>query len=147
MLFVVLALVVVSGAFVPVQAGVNAELGRHTGHPLLAGATNFCVGLTAIVVVSLLLHVPLPSGARLAAVPWWGWIGGLLGATLVVTAVVAAPRLGATLLIAALVTGQLASSVVIDHFGWLGYPARPVTLLRITGVVLLALGMGFVQRG
>ena len=48
-------------------------------------------------VVSRRITSTLPALAR---IPWWHWTGGLLGALYVVTAVVVAPRLGATALIA-----------------------------------------------
>lgn len=47
---------------------------------------------------------------------------------------------------AATIAGQLALSVVVDHFGLLGLAKQPVTLARILGVVLLGLGTYLVVR-
>lgn len=135
------------GMLLPLQAGLNAEFRRHAGHPLWAGALNFAVGLAAIMLVLALLRVAPPSGERLAQAPGWAWLGGLCGATLVVSAVVSAPRLGATTLVAALVCGQLIASVWLDHIGAVGYPVRSITATRLLGVALLIGGLFLVRRG
>ncbi|MGE3673064.1 MAG: DMT family transporter [Polyangiaceae bacterium] len=43
--------------------------------------------------------------------------------------------------------GQLVASVVIDHYGFLGYGVRPISFARIAGVLLLAGGVLLIQRG
>ena len=139
-------LVVSLGTVLPAQAGINAELRRHAGHPLLAALVSFGVGFLVLAAAVLALRVPLPAWSALRGAPWWAWLGGLLGAGLVFTSVVVAPRLGAAVLVAGLVAGQLAASVLLDHFGWVGYPVRPVNLGRIAGVLLLAAGVWLVQR-
>ncbi len=139
-------LVVAVGMVLPAQAGINAEFRRHVGHPLLAGVLNFLVGLVALAVVTAAMRIPLPAAGRMLQAPWWAWTGGLCGATLVVSAVVAAPRLGALLLVACLVTGQLVASVVIDHFAWFGFDARPINWERIAGIAFLIVGVLLVQR-
>ena len=39
------------------------------------------------------------------------------------------------------VTGQLLASLVIDHYGWLGFPVHPISLLRVFGVLFLFAGV------
>ncbi len=146
MVLLLMVLMVAVGALVPIQAGINTEFRRHAGHPLLAGLANFTVGWVAIFAVLLALRIPWPTVARLQQIPSWAWLGGLCGASLVVSAVVAASKLGATLLMAALLAGQLTSSVVVDHFGWVGYTPRPVSFGRIAGVCLLVLGVVLIHR-
>ena len=141
-----IAMMIGVGMLIPVQAGINAEFRRHAGHALWAGTLNFAVGLAAILLVSMLSRIPVPSPGAVLAAPTWAWIGGFLGATLVVTSVIAAPRLGAALLIACLVAGQLISSVIVDGFGLVGYPLRPLNMERILGVLLLLGGVWLIQR-
>ncbi len=135
------------GMLIPVQAGINAEFRRHAAHPLWAGTLNFVVGLAAILIATVVLRAATPSVERVSAAPWWAWCGGLLGATLVVTSVVSAPRLGAALLVACLVSGQLIASVFLDQMGLVGYPVRPVTWERLVGVLFLFGGVLLIQRG
>jgi transporter family-2 protein len=57
-----------------------------------------------------------------------------------------APRLGAAAFIAAIVAGQLASSILLDHFAWMNLPQQPITLSRGLGVVLVFVGVLLVTR-
>jgi transporter family-2 protein len=77
--------------------------------------------------------------------PWWIWTGGLLGAFLVASTVVLAPRLGAASMIALIVAGQMTASVALDHFGWLGYQLHPLNGMRILGVFLLVGGVTLIR--
>ena len=66
-----------------------------------------------------------PSAAQFNGTPWWVWTGGLLGAFNVLAPVLLVGRLGTTLLFAAIITGQLICSLVIDQLGCAGSPAPP----------------------
>jgi transporter family-2 protein len=118
------ALAVLSGVAVAAQSGVNAMLARGVGSPVHAALVSFAVGTLALLVVAFARRDAIPARAAMAALPWWAWIGGVLGAAYITMAVVAAPRLGAGSLVAAVIAGQLAAAVAIDHFGWLGFPGR-----------------------
>nr|WP_245449186.1 DMT family transporter [Ensifer sp. NM-2] len=56
-----------------------------------------------------------------------------------------APKLGAASFIVAVIAGQMAVSVVIDHFGLMGFPEKPVSLARLVGVALIIGGMVITQ--
>jgi transporter family-2 protein len=144
-LLVVIALGI--GVFLPLQAGINAELRIWIGHPLSAALVSFGVGTAALLLLNLSLGVPLDVGRAVGGAPWWVWLGGLLGATYVSMTVVLAPRLGAAVMLGAVMTGQLAGSLLMDHFGVVGYSPRPISLERIGGAVLLLLGVLLIQKG
>jgi transporter family-2 protein len=59
---------------------------------------------------------------------------------------VLAPRLGAATLVAALVAGQMVASLLIDHYGWVGFAVHPVNPVRILGAALVVGGVVLVQR-
>lgn len=134
------------GALLPVQAGLNAQLRQPLGHPVLAALTSFAVGTLALTIAALSARASLPPTAGLGRIPWWQWTGGLIGATYVLGAVVLAPRLGAATLTAAIVAGQLAASLALDHFGWVGFPEHAVNPWRIVGAALVVVGVILVQR-
>jgi transporter family-2 protein len=135
-----------AGAGLVVQVGMNAAVGQAFGRPLLGALVNFVVGLFALTLVALATRAPLPSRETLAAVPWWAWLGGTMGALYVTTATIAGPRLGAVLLLALGVAGQMVASLVVDHYGLLGFPQQPVTVAKIVGVLLLCAGIALVAR-
>ena len=56
-----------------------------------------------------------------------------------------APRLGAVVLIAAVVAGQSVSSVLADQFGWVGFREHPVSAGRLAGLALVFAGVGLVR--
>ena len=56
------------------------------------------------------------------------------------------PRLGAAMTITLMVAGQLALSLLLDHFGALGVPRQPLNLGRIAGVALVFAGVLLVRR-
>ena len=144
LIFVLLA--VAAGCLLPVQAGINASLRQALSNPILAAATNFLVGLSLLVTCAAATQAKLPAVSQLAKVPWWCWLGGSMGALLVLSAVVLAHQLGATTFAACIILGQLTASVVVDHFGWVGFPQHSVSLQRLAGLGLLAIGVVFIHR-
>ena len=80
-----------------------------------------------------------------SAVPWWAWTGGVLGVGYVTASVLLAPKLGATRLIVLVVAGQLLASVVLDHFGLIGYAVRPFNAWRALGCVLLIAAVAIIR--
>ena len=139
-----LLLAVAAGGALPFQAGINARLATFVGGPIRASAISFAVGTVVLVLVALVATRGVVSSGRLGSVPWWGWLGGAVGAGYVASAVAAAPRLGALNLFAAVIFGQLLCSVVLDHFGVL-YREHSLSAGRIAGVVLLGAGVVLVR--
>ncbi len=135
----------VAGAMIPFQAGVNAQLSHWVHSPVRAAFVSFVVGTIALGAISVLIFKPLPSFSRLGEAPWWVWIGGLLGAFYVAGSVATAPRLGAATLIALVVAGQALASLVVDHFGWVGFREHHVTPGRIAGMTLVLAGVALVR--
>jgi len=136
-------LVLLGGATLPIQAGVNARLADWLGSPLRASFVSFAVGALVLLLAVLLAARAVQTGE--GDVPWWAWTGGALGAFYVVGAVVSAPRLGAAAFVAVLLTGQTVASLLADQFGWVGYEQRDITPGRIAGVALLAAGVLLVR--
>jgi transporter family-2 protein len=129
---------VVAGAFLPLQAGVNARLAHFVGGPVRASMVSFVVGALCLALVVVLFY--RSGGHRAGAAPWWAWVGGVLGAFYVTATVVIPVRIGAAAFFGILVAAQLVMSVLADQFGWLAFEQRSITPLRLLGVVLLVTG-------
>lgn len=138
-------LALAAGICLPTQAGINSRLNVLTQSPILAAAISFAVGTLALCLYALAARIPLPASTHIGQHPWWVWSGGLLGAFLVAATVILAPRLSAGTMIALIVTGQMITSIVLDHFGLVGYPVHPVNVLRLFGVVLLVGGVTLIS--
>jgi transporter family-2 protein len=136
---------VAAGAMLPVQFGINAQLAHWLESPLRAALVSFAVGTLGLLAVTLPLLRGWPAASRLADAPWWLWVGGLMGAFYVVGSIVAAPRLGAVTLVALILAGQAVASLVVDHFGWVGFAEHPISPGRLLGVALVAAGVALVR--
>jgi transporter family-2 protein len=143
--FFIMLLAIIAGTGLPVQAGVNASLAKHLGHPIHAAFISFLGGLLAMLLVALCSGQILPKWAVISKVHPVYFTGGVLGAVMVLTAILFAPRLGATVLVSCLLTGQLISSIILDHYGWVGFNAHPVNMMRIVGVAFLIVGVLLVR--
>lgn len=141
-----LLLALLAGAMLSVQTGVNVQLRAAFGEPVAAALASFLVGTLGLGVLVLLSRVPVPIATAWQRSEWWQWIGGLLGACYIVVAIVVAPRLGAATFIAVVVAGQMLSSLVLDHYGWVGFAEHPVSPLRLLGAALIVGGVVLVQR-
>lgn len=141
-----LLVAVLVGALLPVQAGVNAQLRLDLTDPLATALASFLVGAAGLAAALAVSRGTVAPGAAWARTDWWHWTGGLLGAAYIVAAVILAPRLGAAVLTAAVVAGQMAASVALDHYGLVGFPEHPISLSRLAGAGLVILGVVLVQR-
>lgn len=143
---VALLLALLAGAALTVQVGLNNGLRIVLADAVLAALASFLVGAVVLVAVAVASRSALPAASRIAAYPWWTWLGGTLGAAYVLSTIVLAPRLGPGLLFGAVVLGQMAASVVVEHFGLLGFDRHPASLVRVAGVLLIVGGVALVRR-
>lgn len=133
------------GMMLPLQAGINAQLRGGLGHPLLPAIASFAVGTLGLVLAAIVARVRLPT-APVSLIPWWHWTGGLLGAVYITAAVILAPRLGAAALMAAVVAGQMVTSLVLDTRGLVGFTQQPLTVARLCGGALVIVGVLLISR-
>jgi bacterial/archaeal transporter family-2 protein len=139
-----IALALLAGAALPVQGAVNARLRADLDAPIAAGAWSFVVAAAAMLAV-LALDRGTPQLDGLDRVPWWGWLGGVCGATYVTSVFLLIPEIGVAPTIGLTVAGQQVASVFVDRHGLLRLPRRPVTGLRLVGIVTLLAGVALIQ--
>jgi bacterial/archaeal transporter family-2 protein len=146
MYWIALFSAILAGACISVQAAANASLRTYLNDARWATFFSICGTIVTAVIVMLAIRPAAPSVAAMRAAPWWNWIGGPLGAVIVLAGAALSPRLGAAAFIAAVVAGQLASSIALDHFAWMNLPHQPISLSRGIGVVLVFVGVLLVTR-
>ena len=132
---------VAAGATLAVQAGLNSALGRAVQSPVYGAFLSFVAGGLALLVYCLATGVPLGNVRKGFELPWYYWMGGVLGAFYVFAIIVLAPRLGVALTIGLTVAGQMIFSLLIDHYGLMGIPQHPTSWLRVLGVLLIIGGV------
>ncbi|MFW6244062.1 MAG: DMT family transporter [Desulfovibrionales bacterium] len=136
----------VAGALAPTQAGINAELSTYLRSTILAALVSFAVGTAALLAYAFLIRTGWPPASALARAPWWAWTGGFCGAFLVAATVAAAPRLGAASMIGFFIAGQMLASLLLDHYGVVGFEVRALTPVRVLGAVLLVAGVVLIRK-
>ena len=137
---------ILAGAVLPLQALINARLALGIGNSLWAAAISFQVGALGLLLLQLLLRAPWGELGRAGAIPGWIWTGGFLGAVYVASVIASVPRLGAASLISLVIFGQLAASLLLDHFGVLAPVSHPINFTRLIGAVLLLAGAILIER-
>ena len=145
MLWLLGAAVVLAGAFLSVQPLLNARVAGMAGHPIYGAMISVAVSTLALAVAAVAFRLPPPNLRAVADLPAWTWTGGLIGACVVLFALMATPRLGAATTVGLFITGQLAASLLLDHHGWLGVPVHPIDLPRLLGVLCLVAGVVLIR--
>lgn len=132
-----------AGLGIPVLAALNAALGQHIGSPAAAGVVLFAVAFVAALAYCLIKG---PSALLLLPqAPRHLFLAGLLVAFYVLSITHVAPHFGVGNAVFFVLLGQLASAAAIDHFGLFGAQASPLTLMRATGISVMALGVWITQ--
>jgi len=140
-----LSVAFVTGAAIAVQALANSRLRFALGTPVWAAIAQFIVGLAALVAIAIVTRQPAPDTGGLSRMPWWGWVGGAIGALFITVSIVLTPRLGTAVTLATMTVGQLLAALVLDHYGWLGAPVIRLSLPRVLGAACLLAGIALMR--
>ena len=140
------AIALLAGSCLAMQVGVNNGLKSRLDQPIAASILSFATGTLALILYGLATRAPWPAADRWRGGPWWIWLGGSLGAVYIVLTVTYSPRLGAAGWVGVVVTGQILTSVLLDHFGLMGFREHSISWMRAGGVALLLAGAAVVLR-
>ena len=79
--YILVGLGILCGALMAAQGAINGHLADGIGGPIQAALISFAVGSAVLLAANLILGHSVPSAEQAAALPWWAWVGGILGAT------------------------------------------------------------------
>ena len=138
-------LAVMAGLLGAVQVAVMGKLGERIGS---LEAVMVAAIVTGVLVLPVLVVVRQGFGGmgETLAQPWWMLTGGALGAAIVLSITIAAPKIGTTAVVALLIAGQLVAATVIDRYGWFGLDRVALDWPRLLGIALLAAGAALTLR-
>ena len=140
------AIALLAGSALAVQVGINNGLKERLEQPLVAAIVSFGTGTLVLIAYWFASRSELPSAARWQGGPWWIWLGGSLGAVYLLLTVTFSRQIGAAGWLGVVVTGQILTSVILDHFGLLGFEQHSISWQRVGGVMLLLTGAAVVLR-
>jgi len=135
-----------AGALLPVQAGLNAKMGKAVTSPVYAAMISFAIGTIGLFLYTLLTKDHLSQLAGAMQVDWSVWTAGLLGAFYVAAVIILVPQLGVAFTFGLVVAGQLFISLLLDHFGLLDLPVHTINWQRITGILLIIGGVLLIRN-
>lgn len=138
-------LALLAGIANALQSGANATLSKTLGQPFAAGIVVALVGAVTLLILGLTLgRLAMPNMTAIRDVPLWAWLGGVTGALLILSQVFVAQRIGAAPYLGLLITAGVVTSILLDHFGWIGFEQHPVSVWRIAGGILMVGGIALV---
>ncbi len=142
------AMALVGGIGLSVQAAINSNLSAGLGgQPLVAALISFFIGTICLAFIAWFQADWHSVSENVSQQSWWRWIGGMIGAGFVFTSIFLAPKLGIANTMFLFILGQLCAGMLIDHFGLLNMPLRPVHWWKLLGISLMLVGLVFFMFG
>jgi transporter family-2 protein len=135
----------VAGAFLPIQAGLNAKVGKIIESPINASLVSFVVGAFVVFAFSFVTQQHV-IWAGMKSAPAYLWLPGFMGAFYVTTIILAFPRIGAPLTFGLVVAGQMTVSVILDHFKVLVAQQHSIDIWKVLGVLLVISGVIIIRK-
>lgn len=144
MLYLLTALVGLANA---VQTGANSSLGKALDNKFAAALCILAGSISTILVAGLLSgRLGLPAMDKVAGAPWWAWTGGTLAAAFVLAQLFMAEQVGAAVFMTIVVTAAVTMSLVMDHYGLLGFKEHAAGWGRIVGAGLMFAGLALIAK-
>lgn len=137
---------IIVGGLLAIQSAINGHLGGLLHAPLQAAWISFLVGTILLFIVNLcqrsFKHLPNLTHQKL---PWWIWLGGLLGALYISSNAFFVPIIGTGTVVVLALFGQIIGSLNIDQFGLLGAIKNRITPLKLFGLALMLIGVVLIE--
>ena len=144
MFFVYIIIALAAGVALATQSAINTQLAKAmSGEAVIATFISFAVGTIVLFFIAWVKTDLWGNLSTVPSQPWWKLIGGILGAVVVFTTVLLAPKLGITAMLFFIIVGQLITATTIDHFGLIGMPIREVNITKFIGLIIVAFGLVF----
>jgi transporter family-2 protein len=128
-----------------VQGSINSGLGKQVG-VLLATLIVHAVGTGFALLQYCLPFLRGQRGGSPGNVPWYLYVGGVLGVGIVYLVAISIARLGVAVTTTLIIVGQVGTALLIDELGLFGLQRTPFTWLKGAGLLLLAAGAGLLLR-
>jgi len=137
------------GALFGLQTRVNGELAERAGSPLWAALVSFGSGLVVLLVVVAAVPQLRRAAARATRnrLPWWTYLGGLAGGTVVALSSLAVPRVGVATFTVGIVAGQAVGGLAVDRIGLGPGGSQPLSGWRIAGAAVAIVAVAILRLG
>ena len=133
------------GIVLAVHLAMNGKVGAVLNNPRVGNALFWSIGAVTALAIGL---TGWQTGALspLKQVHPLLFTAGALGACLVFAIAWLIPQMGAGAIMITLLAGQVLGGLVMSHFGWLGSPVQPITMMKLAGVIVMIAGVIMTAR-
>ena len=138
-----IALMLLIGFVLTLHLAMNAQVGTLVKNPRMGNALFWAIGAATAIIIGLTGWDPA-FFTKLKEVPFWLLTAGMMGGALVFGIAWAMPQLGAGTAFVLMIAGQVVSGMIFSHFGLLGSPVEPISMIKVIGVILLVTGAAIV---
>jgi transporter family-2 protein len=133
----------VGGIAVAVQGQLMGSIDKQVGTLesvfVTYGGGGFLIGI-----IMILMRGANLSG--LSQIPWYTLLAGPMGLVLIAAIGYSVPRLGLVPAFTILVAAQFMAAALIDQFGLFGAEIRQINLSRVTGMLVMLVGIWLAMR-
>ena len=144
---IMILIALLAGMVLPIQAGLNVQLGKAVHQPIFAAFASFLIGTIALFFYLLVLKFDFYSMQQgLHSVSPTVWLAGILGAFYVAVVIILAPKIGVAMTFVLIVAGQMSVSLFLDHYGLMGIPIKKINMLRVLGIFFLIAGVLLIRK-
>ena len=137
-------IMLLAGIGIPIMAAMTSSLGEYLSSPVAASAfaffMAFCIALLALIITDKSLVKQIPSA------PKYLFIAGVFIAFYVLSISFVAPHFGIGNAIFFVLLGQLLSAAIIDHYGLFGAQINQLSMMRISGIIVMVFGVWLTQN-
>jgi transporter family-2 protein len=144
-LLLVIAVGLASGAAMGLQSPMYSAINQHLGMLESVVIVHF-TGTFAALLALLVYRKGAGKLPKWRKLPWHLKAAGMLGVVVISAYSYMIPQIGVTTSVLLTVTAQMTFSSILDHYGFLGTDVRRITLSRLSGIVVMFLGVWLTVR-
>lgn len=144
MQLILILFVIMGGMGLSVEAGLLGPLGSEVGE-LWATLSIFGVG-AALTFILMLFFSPRNCPSFFVQ-PSWTLLGGILGPVYVVILTITVPIIGIAMTMIGILIGQVAKSLIIDHYGLFSTQPRPIDRQRFIALAFIIAALVLMAQG
>jgi bacterial/archaeal transporter family-2 protein len=130
-------LALIAGSLGSVQGTVNAAVSKTNGqYMMIAGVSLLQFVLSVGVLFFRKDYAPVQTGSMV-----WMGLSAVMGVVIMFSVAYTVGGIGTMLAFILVIAGQIVTSAVVSHFGWLGSPQVPISLPKIGSLLLIIVGV------
>lgn len=130
-------LALVAGSLGSVQGTINSAVSKVDGQYMMIAGVSLLQFVISVGVVFFRGEFGLVSMASLT----WMSLSAFMGVFMMFAVSYTVGGIGTMLAFVLVIAGQIITSAVVSHFGWLGTPQSPISLAKIGSLLLVVIGV------